>query len=171
MGLNPESIWWFDIAYIAGGAEQKSLVLTRDGTVMYLLTKSPDALIRMEVGADAAGAPAIAAVDYTTAGIWPERLFMFENDVPARRLLYAPCTDNDYIHVYDGGTLEEIAMIRDGLDGPYWMAFYDAGYGPRALVANFENSTVAVVAIDPVAMTHRTLAVIGAPRVKASGEY
>jgi DNA-binding beta-propeller fold protein YncE len=85
--------------------------------------------------------------------------------------VYVTCTDNDYIHVFDGNTLEQVAQLRDGFDGPYWMAFYDLGTGPRALVANFENSTVAVVAIDPVTMAHRTVAVVGAPRKKASGEY
>ncbi|MBI5528236.1 MAG: hypothetical protein HY897_18035 [Deltaproteobacteria bacterium] len=163
--------WLFDIGYVAGGGEQKSMVMTPDGGTLFLLTRAPDALIRMSVGSDSAGTPYVEAMDYVPAGIWPERLFMWENDLPARRLLYVACTDNDYIHVFDAETLYEIALLRDGFDGPYWMAFYDTGAGKRALVANFENSTVAVVSIDPATMAHQTLAVIGNPRVKAKGEY
>ena len=171
MLANPGSAWWFDVAYVVGAAEQKSLLLTKDGGTLYLLGKGPDALVKMVLGADAYGTPTLDAIDYVPAGVWPERLFMFENAVPARRFVYVTCTDNDYIHVFDGNTLEQVAQLRDGFDGPYWMAFYDLGTGPRALVANFENSTVAVVAIDPVTMAHRTVAVVGAPRKKASGEY
>lgn len=167
----PGQAWWFDVAYIVGGAEQKSLVLTKDGGTMYLLTRLPDALVKMAAGTDSYGTPMLETIDYTPAGIWPERLFMLESAVPARRLLYVTCSDNDYIHVFDGVTLEQVAQLRDGLDGPYWMAFYDLGTGPRALVANFENSTVTVITIDPVTLEHRTIAVVGAPRKKASGEY
>ncbi|MBI5529602.1 MAG: hypothetical protein HY897_25020 [Deltaproteobacteria bacterium] len=171
LAANGTAGWMFDIGYVAGGSEQKSLVLTPDGGTLYLLTRGPDALIRMSIGTDSAGTPYLEAMDYVPAGIWPERLFMWEHDVPARRLLYVACTDEDYVHVFDGATLSEIALLRDGFDGPYWMAFYDVGAGQRALVANFENSTVAVLSIDPASLSHRTVAVIGTPRIKAKGEY
>jgi hypothetical protein len=168
---NPTNGWMFDITDVAGMGQQKSLAVTADGSTIYLLIQGPDALLRFNIFPGVYGTPEIQAVDYLPVGVDPSRLFMLETTSPARRLLYIPCVDGDYVHVVDGNTMEQAALLDWGFDGPYWMAFYDSANGKRALISNFESSQITVISIDPLTMSHGFLAAVGAPRMIEAGGY
>jgi DNA-binding beta-propeller fold protein YncE len=169
--LEPAGGWMFDVTYIMGIGQQKSIAIPSDGNTLYMVTEAPDALIRFAVANDPYGIPTLQALDYVLTGVDPSRVFMLETDSPKRRLLYIPCVDSNFVHVIDGFTMEQVDLLEYAFDGPYWMAFYDAPAGKRALVANFESSQISVISIDPVTLEHKFLANVGPPRVIESGGY
>jgi hypothetical protein len=168
---NPVTNWMIAIDYIAGVGEQKAVWIPPDGKTLYLQTNWPDAIIRFNITTDSSGNPSLVAYDYAPVGIGAMNMAQLEFQTPPRRFLYVPCTNWGYVHVIDGYTMEEIALLDDpSLIGPYAIAFYDAPAGKRVIVGNFESGQLSVYSVDPVTLVHTQIAVVGAPR-NTSGGY
>jgi len=168
--LDPANVWFLDITAVAGYGQQKSLLISPDGKAIYLVTQAPDAVIKFSLTSGSGGVPVITTIDYAPAGIDPSRIFYLQVDQDTP-LLYVPCVDGNYVHVFNGNTLERVAFLRFPFNAPYWMAFYNGTGGLRALVANFESSQISVISIDPLTLIHKFLANVGPPRPIASGGY
>lgn len=132
-------------AEMYSGTDARGMAVTSDGERAFLVTRSPEALLSLDVSG-------YAMLDMTTVGTDPSSVALFEDDLgtvdPADDRVYAfvLCFATDQVFIIDPD-LMKVLTVRSTGAGPQAIAFDRTA--KIAYVANFHESTLTVIQAAP----------------------
>jgi DNA-binding beta-propeller fold protein YncE len=145
----------------AGGLDTRGIAFNPTGTRAFVADRSPSSIVRLDTTLDSNGFEANRIVDVLAVGLGPASVTYVAGTGGTRDLLYVPCFYSDEVWVLDADLFTVTTVIQVG-SGPYTFAL--APDKRRGYVANFRDSTISVLDLDPTSPTyHRAISVIRAP--------
>ncbi len=165
---------FLDVQDVAGGTSLRGIVMSPDGSRVYVTSRGPNSVVAIDVSLRPDGeGPRNQIVATQVVGTSPARITYL--DLPGDNdLVYVPCIDDDSVYVLRASDLSVVQVLDQIGDGPYDVEAYKrerydgtGGADGRSLwvaISMFEESTVVAVEIDPVTLLHVPRARIGTIR-------
>lgn len=141
-----------------GGVDQRGIAFSADYEQAYLVSRFPESLLLVDTSPDARGLPQDEFVDAIEVDAGPAVVAVQPGP---EGLVWVSCFRTRKVFVVDPILREVVDVILTG-EGPHTIVFDPLR--PLAYVAQFTESTIAVVDVDPVSPTrHQILLTIGIP--------
>ena len=130
------------------------LAMNASGTRAYMAYRSPSSIVVLDTSANEDGTPRNTFLGMVGLGSRPSELAVLPRADGLGDLVYAVCFGTGDLWVVDTLLMEVVDRIPIGI-GPYDIAIVESEtVGKRAYVSLFEESTVAVVELDPKSPFH-----------------
>ena len=145
------------------GDNQRGIVLSPNRELAYVISRSPESLLVLDVSRDEAGDYLDRFLAVVEIGNGPSIVRVLEDSrFPAGYMIYVVCFSEDRVFVIDPATNVVVDIIATRR-GPH-----DLVFDPRTGVgylANFLESTVSVLDVNPESQRfHTILTTLGTPR-------
>lgn len=136
----------------------RDVAISGDGTRLYASYRSPDSLVVVDVSEDAAGTPQNRVLHKIPVSRGAGTITVVPGATQADERVFVSCYSADRVEVVDPYAGQVVASVRTGR-GPFGMAFIDnPELGLRRLyVAEFRDSAVGVIELDPSSPHYLTL--------------
>ncbi len=140
------------------GGETRSVAFAQDGVTAGLVVRNPDMLVLVDTSLDEFGEPRNEYRGAVGLGNNPSRVRALGDT------FFVTGAKDDTVYLVDARSGRMSDLREDICRGPFEVAFWDRGDLRWALVSCFEDSTVAVLDVDPASDTYlEVLARVGEP--------
>lgn len=140
------------------GGETRSLAFAQDGVTAGLVVRNPDMLALIDTSLDDYGDPRNTFRGAVGLGNNPSRVRALGDT------FFVTGAKDDTLYIVDAQSARMEALREDICRGPFEVAFWDRGDIQWALVSCFEDSTVAIIDVDPGSVSYlEVLARVGEP--------
>lgn len=119
-----------------GGTNARGLAVTEDGSQLFLVSRSPEALLQIDIQSR-------KLIDMTTVGTDPSVVSLFEKD--GNVYAFVLCFLSDQVYIADVDTME--VQTRSTGSGPHAVTFDKER--ERAYISNFRESTITILEAVP----------------------
>ncbi len=140
----------------------RGMAVSRDGARLYLVDRSPRALLEVDISADSSGVPRNQVVGVLPVGPKPAEVVLAPTGPGGRELAYVSCFGDDSIWVVDPWLRQVVDVIRLP-HGPYGLTVAQVpgdpqqGAGWTLYAGLFSRHAIAVVPVDPAAADRHRL--------------
>jgi DNA-binding beta-propeller fold protein YncE len=121
---------------LLGGTDARGIAVSSDGTKALVVTRTPEALIRVDTKSR-------RMVDMTTLGTGPTVVGLFEDE--AKTYAFVLCYESNQVFIIDPDTM--VSVVRTTGSGPQAIVFDKTR--KLAYIANFRESTISVIQAIP----------------------
>lgn len=147
---------------VSSGEYGRGMAVSRDGARLYLVDRSPRALLEVDVSPGPSGVPRNQVVGLVAVGPKPAEVVLAPTGPAGRDLAYVSCFGDDSIWVVDPWLRQVVDVVRLP-HGPYGLAVAQVpkavadGGGWMLYAGLFSRHAVAVVPLDPAAADRHRL--------------